>query len=260
MVKQVAQKLGTRKCRRTSLLFVVAVLILAGAQFCSAESIASKNKKGNRLYNQGKYENAEKEYLSAQVDEPGKPEVLYNLGNSLVKQKKYREGVQALGQSIDKGDRSIKEMGWYNKGNALYSAGDYQASADAFIQALKLNPSDRDAKHNLELALTMLKEQQQKKPDKNSNGQESKNPEKNAGGGGKDSRPQQAENNPGSADGNRNKDQQPKPESSQSDQRGNAMTKEQALPLLEAVQNQELKEQRKLLEGRAREKSNGKDW
>ena len=92
---------------------------------------------------------------------PGKPEVLYNLGNSLIKQKKYDQGIQSLRQSANKGDKAIRENSWYNTGNALFETGRFKDSAEAFVQALKLDPSDNDAKHNLELALLKLKEQQQ---------------------------------------------------------------------------------------------------
>jgi Ca-activated chloride channel homolog len=227
---------------------ILSVLILIFPQICRPESLASKNNKGNRLFNQGKYEDAEKAYLAAQADSPGKPEVLYNLGNSLIKQKKYREGVQSLGQSISKGDNGIKEKGWYNTGNALFLSGNYRDSADAYIQALKLDPADTDAKHNLELALTKLKQQEQQKQ------QNSKDSRENKSSGSQKSQPQQqSKDEKNSGKENPGNEQAVPP-------REGSLTKEQALQLLDAVKNQEMKEQRKLLEGRAKEKANGRDW
>jgi Ca-activated chloride channel family protein len=229
--------------RLYAVLFSLAVM-LAGSQFSSAESLASKNKRGNRLFEQGKYENAEKAYLAAQGDEQGKPEILYNLGNSLIKQKKYQEGVQALGQSIKKGDKGIKERGWYNTGNALFSAGNYKDSADAFIQALKLDPGDKDAKFNLELALMNLEKPKQKDS-------------RNQSSSGKQPQPQPSNQDKNSA-GNPKENAQAKPRASQAFQ--GSITKDQAIQLLDAVKNQELKEQRKLLETRSAEKAHGRDW
>ena len=246
-----------RRNREASLLLF---FMLAVPQLCRPESLAAKNERGNQLYSQGKYEDAEKAYLSAQVDNPGKPEILYNLGNSLIRQKRYREGVQALGQSIDKGDTATKEKGWYNTGNAFFSSGNYKGSADAFIQALKLDPSDRDAKHNLELSLRMLKEQEQEKAQKNTKRQDSQNSGQDKDSNGKGARPQQPNKDVPRSGDQRNRDEQAKTESSQSTQAEGSMTKQQAIQLLDAVQNEELREQRKLLESRAREKSNGKDW
>ena len=243
-----------------ALAAVFAFGFVAGTvQFCAAESIASKNKKGNRLFEQGKYADAEKAYLSAQVDDPGKPEILYNLGNSLVKQKKYREGVQSLGQSINKGDRRVKQKSWYNTGNAFFSEGNYKDAAAAFVEALKLDPADRDAKHNLELALLKIKQQQQesKKNQKGQEKQDSKDPNKDQSSKGKDSRPQKPEKDTGGS-GAQNKEMNPR-ENRPAPSEG-SLTKERAMQLLEAVKNQEIEEQRKLMARRARERAGGKDW
>ena len=241
-------------CFRNAVLLLLAVILVP--RFCLPESLASKNKKGNRLFEQGRYEDAEKAYLSAQVDDPGKPEILYNLGNSLIRQKKYQQGVQTLQQSIHGGDKEIKERSWYNKGNALFSEGNYRESADAFIQALKLNPSDRDAKHNLELALLELKQQEQQKKEDNQKQKEQK-------GSGQDKRqrqPRQPDQDKGGQGSRKEQQDQAKDQANEPAQREGSMTREQALQLLNAVQNQELEQQRKLLERRSKEKPNARDW
>ena len=218
-------------------------------------------RKGNRLFAQGKYAEAETAYLNAQVKNPGKPEVLYNLGNSLIKQKKYSQGVQLLSQSANKGDKAIRENSWYNTGNALFEAGRFKDSAEAFVQSLKLDPSDKDAKHNLELALLKLKEQQQsaanQKPNNSGN---SKQDESSSGKNGQQQQQhseKEGQNKPGS-----NKDQtdSAKQQESSKVQRPGSVSKEQADQILDAVRAQELEQQRKLLEMRAHRRSDGKDW
>jgi Ca-activated chloride channel homolog len=224
-----------------------------------SESLASKNKRGNRLFEQGKYEDAEKAYLSAQGDDPGKPEIQYNIGNSLIRQRKYHEGIQALGQSIRKGDKGIKEKGWYNTGTALFSAGNYRDSIDALIQALKLDPADRDAKHNLELALTKLREQERQKSGKNRE-QNSKDANKDNSKNDKDARQQPSNQNRNEPGGQKEPKPSTSPQETRPAGRDESMTRDRAMQLLDAMQNQEMEEQRKLLERRAREKANGKDW
>jgi Ca-activated chloride channel homolog len=228
------------------------------APHCIAESPASKNNRGNRLFEKGKFEEAEKEYLAAQGKDPGRPEILYNLGNSLIKQKKVKQGAQVLGQAISKGDKTVQEKSWYNTGNALFSADSYKDAVDAYIQALRLNPSDADAKHNLELALLKLKQQEQQKSGKDQKQDSSKsNQDKSAGGkdtSGKKQPPQQKD--AGGAQQAQNRPQQ----SNESARRNDSINKDQAMQLLDAVQNQEKEEQRKMLERRAAAKANGKDW
>jgi Ca-activated chloride channel homolog len=240
---------------RISAAFLFIALLLAAYNPAHAESLASKNKKGNQLYEQGKYPDAEKQYLDAQVNNPGNPSVLYNLGNSLIRQKKYAEGAKALDQAIEKGDKTARENSWYNKGNALFSSGQFKESAGAFIEALKLDPADKDAKNNLELALQKMQQQEQKSKQPDSQKQDPKNSDQkqqnqkqdNAG----QNRKEQNEQN-------ERKEQQKQP--MQQPRREGAVDKEKALQILDAVQKQELDEKRKLLEQRARKQANGKDW
>jgi len=210
-----------------------------------AESLASKVREGNRLFAQGKYAEAETAYMDAQVNNPGKPEVLYNLGNSLIKQKKYSQGVQSLRQSADKGDKAIRENSWYNTGNALFLAGRPKDSVDAYIQALQLDPSDRDAKHNLELALLKLKQQESRHPDADSKQKDSKESDK-----------QRSEEEPAQAGSGIGKTRR------EDAGRGNAgaISREQALRILDALQGRELEEQRRLRERRAKQPTNQRDW
>jgi Ca-activated chloride channel homolog len=260
MARQIKEK--SLVAGRQSLVSRLAVAMLfITPSILMAESLASKNKEGNRLFAQGKYEDAEKAYLEAQGKNPGKPEVLYNLGNSLIKQKKYAQGIQSLRQSVDKGDRGTKKNSWYNTGNALYAMGDYRESVGAFIQALKLDPADVDAKHNLELALMNLKQQQQKQSGKNQQKQNSENSNPDQSASGKDSGQKQPQQSDQNRSGNqREQNGRQKSQTPQEVRREGSISKEQAAQILDAIQNQELEQQRKLLESRVRGKSNEKDW
>ena len=234
--------------------------IVAGLSEARAESLASKVREGNRLFSQGKYADAEAMYLDAQVKNPGKPEVLYNLGNSLVKQKKYSQGIQSLSQSANKGDKTIRQNSWYNTGNALFEAGRFKDSAEAFVQALKLDPSDKDAKHNLELALLKLKAQQESKSQKEKESENSKQGKQDKSSAGRNSeqphtqKPQNENGSQGDQNGSAGQ-QQP-----QKAPHPGFLTREQAAQILDAVRAQEIEQQRKLLETLARRRANGKDW
>jgi Ca-activated chloride channel homolog len=245
----------------TRLLFF-ALISFAGLSDSRAESLASKNKKGNQFYAQGRYADAEKEYLDAQVNNPGNSIILYNLGNSLIRQKKYDPAIQALNQAIEKGDKTARANSWYNAGSALFDMGKFKDSADAFIQALKLNPADKDAKHNLELALMKLKEQKQEPQSKNSdsgkqdkNSGQNKNPSAN-----KDRQELQNQKRESAGQNQKEQNEPAKQDMGQAPRHEGTVGKDKALQILDAVQNQELDEQRKLLEHRARQQAGGKDW
>ena len=240
------------------------MLLLAwniGAGVAAAATVATKNKQGNQLFYQGKYQDAEKEYLDAQLDAPGRPELLYNLGNTLIKRKKYDQAAQSLRQAVSKGDKGLQQSGWYNLGNALFESGKYQDAAQAYIQALQLNPADRDAKHNLELAWKKLQEQKQDSSDKD----QKQDKQKNAGNR-EDQQQERGETEKRDKDqardaqGKQDRQQSSRPPPQQTERRDGSISKEQALQILDAMKNQELAEQRKLLERQERRKASGKDW
>lgn len=238
-------------------------LLQGGLPSANAASVASKNKEGNRLFEQGKYQDAEKAYVAAQLDAPGRSELLYNLGNALIKQKKHEEALRSLRQAINKGNRGLQANSWYNAGNALFEMNNFSDAAQAFIQSLRINPADRDAKHNLELALKKLQEQkqmgqgqdqnrqQQNKDQSGQNQQRSQDDSKS---------PSDKENRQQSSADQKERDRQANPQTAQADRREGSIDKERALQILDALQNQELAEQRKLLERQARRKATGKDW
>jgi Ca-activated chloride channel family protein len=236
----------------TILAAIVVTAWLWPAPHALADSVASKNKTANRLYEQGKYQDAEKAYLEAQANMPGKPELSYNLGNTFIRQKKYDQALQSLRQSIAKGNRGMQVNGWYNIGNALFDMGNYKDSAQAYIQALRLNPADRDAKHNLELAQKKLQEQQQQPQQQSQGNKQDQNQQEPEGSSRNEGRGSNAPKPQG---------QKPAaPQPSQSDRPQGGFSKERALQILDALQNQELAAQRRLLERQVRRKTTVRDW
>ena len=221
-----------------------------------AQSVAGLNREGNRLFAAGKYADAEKAYVDAQARTPGKPELLYNHGNTLIKEKKYEPAVQQLRQAVSKGDRGIQASAWYNSGNALFETAKYQDAVQAYIQALRINPADLDAKHNLELALKKTQEQQKQQGE--GNGQQNRQQDRQQPSP-QDKKQNQANQQPSPSD-TQERNKPANPQSTQADRREGSFSKEQALQILDALQNQELVDQKKRLERAQRRKAAGKDW
>lgn len=244
-------------------LALVTISLLAFTPTAIAASAASKNKTGNRLFEQGKFQDAEKAYLDAQASMPGRPELSYNLGNSLIKQRKYEQALQALAQAIGKGDKGLQARGHYNIGNALFDMGKWQESAQSYIRSLRLNPADMDAKHNLELALKRMQEQKQEQP-KGQGQAPDQGPDRQKPEGGQKEEKGKNEPHPPGKQGQTPESQTDRnpanPQSSGTAKRESVFSKERALQILDAMQNQELAEQRRLLEHQARKKATGRDW
>jgi Ca-activated chloride channel homolog len=241
---------------RAALPVVLSGAILGGADLF-ADSVASLNREGNRLFAEGKYADAEKAYVDGQARSPGRPELLYNHGNTLIKEKKYEPAVQQLRQAVSKGDRGIQASSWYNSGNALFEMGKYQDAAQAYIQALRINPADADAKHNLELALR--KDQQQQKQQGEGDGQQNQQPDRNKQPAPQDKQQARSDQQPRPSEA-QERNKPANPQRTQSDRREGGFSKEQALQILDALQNQEVVDQKKRLERIERRKATGKDW
>ncbi len=264
----------------------VAAMLATASMMAHAQSVARMNQDGNQLYDQGEYEQAEKVYSQAQAEAPEKPELYYNLGNALIRQKKFDQGIQALRQSNSKGGKGLQQSGWFNTGHAMFQMEKYPEAVEAFSQALRINPADPDAKHNLELALQKLEQQNQNQSGKDQDqdqDEQDKNDDSSQDQG--DSQDQDQQNSPDQQQGEQQQqDSTPQespseqndsetasanpedsgqaadPKSTESAPRDGTFTKEQALQLLDALANQELADQRKRQERRARTRTKAKDW
>ncbi len=122
---------------------------------------------GNKAYSAEMYSTALNAYEIAQESMPGQSEPTYNTANTLYRQQRYREAVELYDKVLAGQDLDLSDWTTFNTGNALYEAGDHEQAIEMYKQALRINPDDLDAKHNLELALAHLPQpqQQQDSPD-----------------------------------------------------------------------------------------------
>ncbi|GHV55395.1 hypothetical protein AGMMS49579_18140 [Spirochaetia bacterium] len=127
---------------------------------------------GNFYHSQGMYTEAVAAYLRALDheetvnDDPVRPYAEYGLGSAYIS---LEEGDAALGRFEvsaealkDLPPETGEELSYrirYNTGIVLFEKGDYEASADAFRQALEIDGSRIEAKRNLELSLLSLSRQ-----------------------------------------------------------------------------------------------------
>lgn len=151
------------KTHRYILLIGAACLAAFSVPAADASAQAGRERvlEGNRLYAEGRYAEAHQKYLEAMAEAPGSPVIPFNDGNALYQDADYQRAMEAYQRAIESGDPQLANAAWYNLGNALYRAQELQQSLEAYKQALRMNPSDPDAKHNLERVLQQMQEQQQ---------------------------------------------------------------------------------------------------
>jgi len=236
---------------RTIVTLVLLATLVAGAR---AQSVRSLISDGNSAYREQRYGEAEARYREALEEERALVPGHFNLGNALEQQGKHDEALREFEiAEAATPETETKAFARYNRGNALFNAGQYREAADAFIDALRLNPDDRDAKFNLSLALKKLQEQQQQ--------QQQDQQDKN-----KDKKDQQQQKNKDEQKQDQQQDQQQKQEP-QDQERQQAqrpqektMSKADAERILEVLRNSEKDIQKKLRARQATRAKTDKDW
>jgi Ca-activated chloride channel family protein len=224
-------------------ILIILTFLIAEKVFCQPEQ--KYIRKGNGEYNEKKYNEAEVLYRKALEKNIKSRKAEYNLSNSLYKQEKY-EAAATKYSDLTQGEKDNRELSryYYNQGNSLFKANKLNESIEAYKNALRKNPEDNDARHNLQLALrmkSMQNQQQQGKQDKQD--QQNKQDQKNQ-------QNQQNQQN--------NKDQQ---QNQQQEQKGQ-ISREDAERLLQALENDEKKVLQKVKEKQAqvRKVPVEKDW
>lgn len=140
---------------RTTIL--LAGLLIAGFALGDFE-------RGNRLYREGRYEEAVEAYQKALEQGDSSPQLHYNLGTALLRLGRYEEAQQHLQLALASVDPDVRPRATYNLGTTYLEAGRaaqdpaqrsqlLDAAVEQLKNALRLNPADMDAKWNLELAL-----------------------------------------------------------------------------------------------------------
>ena len=118
-------------------------------------------RKGNDMYKQHKFVDAEVKYKKALKQNPNYKKAAYNLGNAVYHQNRFKEALPAYELaakfSKEKADRS---QVFHNIGNVSMKQKQYDKAVAAYKNSLRSNPLDDETRYNLALAQKLLKDQQ----------------------------------------------------------------------------------------------------
>ena len=204
-------------------------------------------RKGNRMYNDSVYENAEVNYRKALEINPKSTVAMYNLANTLMQQNKLQEAMEqfASAAKVEKEKPNLAQI-YHNMGVIFQSQKDYAKAIEAYKESLRNNPKDDETRYNLALAQKLLKDLQQDQQNHDNQQNQQKQEEK------QDQQQNQQQN--------QNNDQQQEPPQQQ--KQDNQMSKENAEQLLNSVMQDEkdvqdkVKKQQQVIKGNRLEK----DW
>ncbi|MEQ1677890.1 MAG: tetratricopeptide repeat protein [Chitinophagaceae bacterium] len=154
------------------LLTILVLMVSFAALSQQAEKFIQQ---GNEFYRQQQFEKAATEYSKAIKEDPDNATAKLNLANSLQKQGKEDEAVQLFSEvAVTATDADLKAKAYYNKGAVLSKQKKLEESIEAYKSALRIDPSDNEARENLQKALLELKK---KDPPKKKDDQQKKKKE-----------------------------------------------------------------------------------
>lgn len=266
-----------------------AVVLLLGISVVNSYGQTDKKevRKGNRLFKEENYKEAEVEYRKALIKDSMSVAGNYNLANTLIKQDdnpnaeliyaKLQDSVSRIQHNVnwekgavDAGKNTFAPDYYHNLGNSYLAQKKYQEAVDAYKNSLRINPNDNSTRENYIYAKKKLEDQQNQDQNQNQNqdqNQNQQNPQQqpqnqpqNQPDQNKDDK--QDENNDQNQNQDNKNDQQPPKENPQN---GNPpkIEPQQAEQMLQAIQEKENQTQEKVKEEKAKlfkSKQKEKNW
>ena len=245
-------------------LFLAAVFSALSCMSVSAQDSDRRDvRRGNRDFRKEDYKAAEIDYRKAIVKDSASFAAGYNLGNTL-----YRMGDKEQAGKIYDKNRDAAALSpyaadyYYNTGNVVADAENWQAAVDAYRQALLRNPSDMDAKENYIYARKKLEEQQNQQNQQNQDNQDQKdqNQDQDNDKNGQDDQDNQNDRN------DQNQDNQDRNDGGQDQNRQGRqpkITPQAAQQMLQAIQAKEKETQEKVNKEKAqvlKSRQKEKNW
>lgn len=148
-------------------IIILSVCSLIFHSVMRAQKVDEVIKKGNDLYKQKQYDPAKTAYEEALTKDPANTIAKFNLANTAYRLAKADEAIKAFDDLAFKGkEADEKAKAYYNKGVVLSNQKKLEESIEAYKNALRQDPNDKDARENLQKALLELKKKTPPPPKK----------------------------------------------------------------------------------------------
>lgn len=238
------------RSRRRSVVPALALLLLTATAHADIKDEvlgrpSRETRKGLKEYESGDSTKALTHFDKARAARPESPVTRFNQAVAQAKSGKIPDAIETFtALTREKNDLGFESN--YNLGNALLSAQQVPAAVAAYRDALRLEPDDPRARRNLEIALRQLEQQ---KKDQEKNKDDPKNDDKS------DKKKQ-----PSPPKTPEEQQKSAKDRANERFQKETGMSREQAMQLLKALEQNEKTEQKKRLEAERAKRRRGKDW
>jgi Ca-activated chloride channel family protein len=129
--------------------------------------VFSSVKKGIEQFRAHNYEQAEKHFIDAQLEDPDNAKLYYDIGTAAYMNGEYKRAMENFSQAARSKDRKLSHDARFNLANTQYRLGNFDEAIRGYESVLKDFPDDNQARENLEF-VKQRKKQNAKKPAVNS--------------------------------------------------------------------------------------------
>lgn len=146
--------------RKTMTVLVLAVAFLP--EVLPADTVSCNNR-GNRHYRHGRFEESLRWYERALETAGRRPDpdrlavVRHNMANALARTGALEKALESYRMGFLAKNPKLRAANRYGAGQVHLMRGEWDAAVREFVEALRLDPSDRDAKRGLEHALRQMR-------------------------------------------------------------------------------------------------------
>jgi tetratricopeptide (TPR) repeat protein len=139
-------------------LTIMLTLFICCYSYGQSQQVEKTIQSGNDFYKQQQYEQAAAQYNKAIETDPSSNTAKFNLANTLYKQGKQDEAAKTYTDLADNTKETVlRSKTYYNKGVVLTKQQKLEESIEAYKNALRQSPDDKEARENLQKALLELK-------------------------------------------------------------------------------------------------------
>lgn len=238
--------------KRIKIIFIFGLVLVAINT--SAQKERKYIRQGNKEFENADFDNSEVSYRKAvDLEEKKTHEPAFNVGDALYKQEKYEDAIEQFSSIADyELSKDEKAKIYHNLGNSLLKNNKLKESVEAYKNALRNNPNDMDTKYNLAYAQKKLEQQQKQDQNKDQN-KDNKDQDKNKDK--QDQNKDQQDKDKQDQDQNKDQNQKDKQDQNkdqqQQQQQKPEISKQDAERILQALANDEKNTQQKVKEQQA---------
>ncbi len=240
-------------------LFILSLLICITSY---AQNKKSFLRDGNTLYADSSYNDAEMQYRKSLEKDQDYFNASFNLADAVYKQERYEESSALFDALIDNAPtKNDLAKVYHNLGNSLVKEKKLDEAISAYKSALRINPEDKDTRHNLALTTQQKQEQEQQEQEDQEEQEENKEKQKEDKEG-ENKEEEEQKNKQEQEQEEEQEEEEEEEEENTPEEKKEEMSKEDAEKMLEAIQQEEKELQEELQKKKVKGKRVKvlKDW